>query len=104
MKSDSIDEVTVHVRLPDGGEGLMSGGGSGTGRGIPRRAETTNHPAEPMFDDLVAMAARLCATPMAIITLVDGRRHRVTAQVGIALPKTPPTCRSVRTRWPAPGW
>jgi diguanylate cyclase (GGDEF)-like protein/PAS domain S-box-containing protein len=45
--------------------------------------------AETLLDDLAAMAARLCAAPMAIISLVDDGRQWLPTQVGIAVPQTP---------------
>lgn len=46
-------------------------------------------PAALLFDDLAAMAAQLCETPIAVVSLVDTDRHRFTARVGIALDGTP---------------
>jgi PAS domain S-box-containing protein len=44
---------------------------------------------EPVFDDLAQLAAQICATPMAIVSLVDERRQWLKARVGIALTETP---------------
>ncbi len=38
--------------------------------------------AEPLFDDLLALAAQTCGAPMALLTLTDGPRHWLQAQRG----------------------
>jgi len=44
---------------------------------------------EAAFDALVAGAARLCGTPIALISLVDDRRQWFKARVGLSLSETP---------------
>jgi diguanylate cyclase (GGDEF)-like protein/PAS domain S-box-containing protein len=44
---------------------------------------------EPAFDDIVALAALICGTPIALITLVDQARQWFKAKVGIDAPQTP---------------
>lgn len=39
-------------------------------------------PAEPGFDDIVQLACRLCATPVALVSLVAGERQWFKARVG----------------------
>ncbi|AKF11382.1 protein kinase domain-containing protein [Sandaracinus amylolyticus] len=46
-------------------------------------------PPEPTFDDLARLAAQLCGTPMALVTLVDARRQWFKARVGVTLRETP---------------
>jgi GAF domain-containing protein len=46
-------------------------------------------PPEPAFDRLVAMAAELCDAPVALMTLLDGRRQWFKAKVGIDVDQTP---------------
>ena len=46
-------------------------------------------PAEPLFDDLAQLAARLCDVPMALISLVDDRRQWFKSVVGLDLRETP---------------
>ncbi len=46
-------------------------------------------PAEAAFDDLVALASRICGAPMAMISLVDRDRQWFKARVGIELAETP---------------
>ncbi len=41
-------------------------------------------PAEPVFDDLVRLAAQVCGTPMALICLVDHERHWFKSTLGIS--------------------
>lgn len=43
---------------------------------------------EQVFDDIAALAAQLCAAPIALISLVDQDRQWFKAQVGIAVPQT----------------
>ena len=44
---------------------------------------------EKPFDDLVALAARVCEAPMAVISLVDGRRQWFKAEIGLGVSETP---------------
>lgn len=46
-------------------------------------------PSDPDFDDLVQLAAQICDTPMALITLVDDKRQWFKARLGVALTQTP---------------
>jgi two-component sensor histidine kinase len=46
-------------------------------------------PAEPVFDDLVRLAAQVCQTPIALITLIDDRRQWFKAEIGLGLRETP---------------
>src|SRR3954453_18201687 len=44
---------------------------------------------EPAFDDLIALAARICATPVALVSLVDRDRQWFKARQGFAAAETP---------------
>ena len=44
---------------------------------------------EPEFDDIVAMAAQACGTPMAYINFVDGGRQWLKAEVGVGRREMP---------------
>ena len=46
-------------------------------------------PYEVMFDELARMAASLCDTPIALVSLVDGRRQWFKANVGLDAKETP---------------
>ena len=46
-------------------------------------------PAEKEYDDLVALAAEICGTPLAAITLIDEPRQWFKARVGIADTESP---------------
>ena len=46
-------------------------------------------PPEKAFDDLTALVAEICETPIAIISLLDGERHWFKSKVGIDLEETP---------------
>ena len=46
---------------------------------------------EPEFDQLVAQAARLCGTPIALVSLVDAERQWFKASVGLQATQTPRT-------------
>ncbi len=50
-----------------------------------RRFEVVDTPAEPQFDRLTRIAALVCATPAATITIVDADRTWLKAKVGIGL-------------------
>ncbi|HEY2707231.1 MAG TPA: HWE histidine kinase domain-containing protein [Caulobacteraceae bacterium] len=51
--------------------------------------EVMDTPAEADFDDLVKIAAEICGTPMALISLVDARRQWFKASVGVTASETP---------------
>ncbi len=46
-------------------------------------------PAEPEFDDLVQLAAAICASPMCAISFIDDHRQWFKASVGIPMPEIP---------------
>jgi formate hydrogenlyase transcriptional activator len=50
--------------------------------------EILDSPPERAFDDLVALAARICGAPMAAISLVDADRQWFKARIGLPLSQT----------------
>ena len=44
---------------------------------------------QKMFDDITALAAGICGTPMALITLVDAERQWFKSRRGVELSETP---------------
>jgi two-component sensor histidine kinase len=46
-------------------------------------------PPEPDFDDIAQLAAHICGTPVAAISLVEDRRQWFKAEVGLGLRETP---------------
>jgi GAF domain-containing protein len=60
-------------------------------------------PAEPAFDGLVALAARTCQTPIALISLIDEHRQWFKAEVGLSLRETPLDCSICLTTMLQPG-
>lgn len=46
-------------------------------------------PAESSFDDLAAIAAQLCGTPIALVSLVDRERQWFKARIGLDIAETP---------------
>jgi PAS domain S-box-containing protein len=46
-------------------------------------------PAEPGFDDIVFIASQVCATPIALVSLVDQHRQWFKARVGLEACETP---------------
>jgi len=54
-----------------------------------RRYQVLDTPQEEAFDDLAAMAAYICQTPIATVTLVDEHRQWFKARVGLNFDETP---------------
>ncbi|MFM2054182.1 MAG: hypothetical protein RL456_2219 [Pseudomonadota bacterium] len=54
-----------------------------------RRCAVLDTAAEPLYDDLTAMAARISAAPVALITLIDESRQWFKSRVGVTLRETP---------------
>jgi PAS domain S-box-containing protein len=46
-------------------------------------------PAESTFDELASLAARICGTPISLVSLVDKRRQWFKATVGLTVRETP---------------
>jgi two-component sensor histidine kinase len=58
---------------------------------------------EQAFDGLVALAARTCQTPVALISLIDERRQWFKAEVGLGMRETPLNCSICLTAMLQPG-
>ncbi len=52
---------------------------------VLRTYDILNTPPEAAFDDLAVLAAQVCGTPIALVTLIDERREWFKASVGIDL-------------------
>lgn len=57
------------------------------------RLRVLDTPPEPLFDHLVRLAAQLCGTPIALLSLVDADRQWFKAQVGL------PDCEGTPREW-----
>ncbi len=51
--------------------------------------ELLDTPAEAMFDNITALAAQICNTPIALISLVDAERQWFKSRVGLGASETP---------------
>ncbi|HEY9194334.1 MAG TPA: ATP-binding protein [Methyloversatilis sp.] len=54
-----------------------------------RESGLLDTPAESSFDDLVAITAQVCSTPIALISLVDRERQWFKARIGLDATETP---------------
>lgn len=54
-----------------------------------RRYEVLDTPAEAEFDDFTRLAAHICGTPVALISLVDANRQWFKSKVGLDVSETP---------------
>jgi len=50
--------------------------------------EILDTPAEQVFDDLSRLAAQICSTPIALISLIDGTRQWFKSRIGLAVTET----------------
>ena len=53
------------------------------------RYRVMDTPAEAAFDELTRQAKEICGVPMALISLVDGKRQWFKSRVGLSLTETP---------------
>lgn len=53
-----------------------------------RRYAILDTPREPAFDDIVCLAAQVCRTPVALISLVEDRRQWFKAELGLGIRET----------------
>jgi hypothetical protein len=51
--------------------------------------ELLDTPAEAMFDNITTLAAQICNTPIALISLVDAERQWFKSRVGLGASETP---------------
>lgn len=54
-----------------------------------REYEVLDTPPEAVYDDIAHVAAGVCDTPVALITLVDGTRNWFKARVGVDVTESP---------------
>ena len=55
---------------------------------VLRQYDVLDTPAEPAFDDLALLAAHICQTPIALISLLDEKRQWFKARLGISAAET----------------
>lgn len=80
--SDTLDR-------PSAGAAIAPGVGDGARLEALHAYGVLDTPAEAAFDDLVRIAADVCGTPMALVSLVDEARQWFKAVVGLGVRETP---------------
>ncbi len=71
------------------GRGICAPGGESARVAALRSYALLDSPPEAEFDDIVLLAANVCETPIAMISLVDERRTWFKARIGLALAEMP---------------
>ncbi len=83
-KNGSVDrETTIHLQSP------VVFVDKERRRQVLHDLEILDTPPEAEFDDLAALAAEICATPIGLISLIDEERQWFKAAVGLAVSETP---------------
>lgn len=54
-----------------------------------RRYEILDTPREPAYDDIVRLAAHICATPVSVVNFIDEDRQWFKSEIGLGVRETP---------------
>lgn len=96
-RGDSVDELTAYLEdmraiqqsFKSNHDALLEALGESARIAALQALNVMDSPEERAYDDITRMAASLCGTPIALVSMVDGRRQWFKSRVGLQAQETP---------------